>query len=136
DRFVGEQIAGDELWPGDPEALVATGFNLLGPDMVDSSDQVQRRLNTLADMTDVTSAVFLGLTLGCARCHDHKFDPLAQKDYYKMVAVFAPGERKDLPLAPAALVEKYDAAVKAVDKKIEDVNLKIRAILKIGRAHV
>ncbi len=88
DRFVKEQLAGDELWPDDPDALVATGFALLGPDMVDSSDQVQRRLNTLSDMTDVTSSVFLGLTLGCARCHDHKFEPLAQRDYYRLLAFF------------------------------------------------
>jgi hypothetical protein len=94
DRFVKEQIAGDELWPGDPQALVATGFNLLGPDMVDSSDQAQRRLNTLSDMTDVTASVFLGLTLGCARCHDHKFEPLSQKDYYRLMAFFTPAAFK------------------------------------------
>jgi hypothetical protein len=88
DRFVKEQVAGDELWPDDPQALVATGFNLLGPDMVDSSDQAQRRLNTLSDMTDVAASVFLGLTLGCARCHDHKFEPLSQKDYYRLMAFF------------------------------------------------
>jgi hypothetical protein len=99
DRFVKEQLAGDELWPDDPEALIATGFNLLGPDMVDSSDQVQRRLNTLSDMTDVTSAVLLGLTLGCARCHDHKFEPLPQKDYYRLQAFFTPAAfRNDRPV--------------------------------------
>ena len=56
DRFILEQLAGDEAFPGDPEALVATGFNLLGPDMTDASDQVQRRLNTLNDMTDTAGA--------------------------------------------------------------------------------
>ena len=56
DRFVREQIAGDELWPADRDALIATGFNLIGPDMTDSSDQIQRRLNTLNDMTDATAA--------------------------------------------------------------------------------
>ncbi len=80
DRFIREQIAGDELWPADPEAVTATGFNLLGPDMVDSSDQLQRRHNTLNDMTDTASLSFLGLTMGCARCHDHKFEPLSQRD--------------------------------------------------------
>ena len=81
DRFLREQIAGDELWPDSPEALTATAFNLLGPDMVDSADQVQRRINTLNDMTDVSASVFLGLTLGCARCHHHKFEPLTQRDW-------------------------------------------------------
>src|SRR5205823_50908 len=81
DRFVKEQLAGDELYPDDAAARTATGFNLLGPDMTDSSDPAQRRQNTLNDMTDTTSLVFLGLTLGCARCHDHKFEPLLQSDY-------------------------------------------------------
>ncbi len=103
DRFLREQVAGDELWPDDPEALVATGFNLLGPDMDDSSDQVQRRHNTLNDMTDTTAAVFLGLTLGCARCHDHKFEPLSQKDYYRLQAFYMPASfRRDAPVPTTA----------------------------------
>jgi cytochrome c553 len=92
DQFIREQLAGDELRPGDPEALTATAFNLLGPDMVDSSDQIQRRQNTLNDMTDTTSLAFLGLTLGCARCHDHKFEPLSQRDYYSLQAFFTPAK--------------------------------------------
>jgi hypothetical protein len=103
DRFVREQLAGDELWPDDPEALIATGFNLLGPDMVDSSDQIQRRQLTLSDMTDTTALVFLGLTMGCARCHDHKFEPLSQKDYYRLQAFFTPAAfRRETPVPTAA----------------------------------
>ncbi|HVR84562.1 MAG TPA: PSD1 and planctomycete cytochrome C domain-containing protein [Planctomycetota bacterium] len=103
DRFVREQVAGDLLWPGDPDALIATGFNLLGPDMVDSSDQIQRRQLTLSDMTDTTALVFLGLTLGCARCHDHKFEPLAQRDYYRLLAFFASAAfRRETPVPTAA----------------------------------
>jgi hypothetical protein len=103
DRFIREQLAGDELWPDDPDALIATGFNLLGPDMVDSSDQIQRRHLTLGDMTDTTALVFLGLTLGCARCHDHKFEPLAQKDYYRLLAFFTPAVfRRETPVPTAA----------------------------------
>ena len=110
DRFVKEQVAGDELWPGEPEALVATGFNLLGPDMVDSSDQAQRRLNTLSDMTDITASVFLGLTLGCARCHDHKFEPLSQKDYYKLMAFFTPAAfKRETPVPTPAERAACDA---------------------------
>ena len=92
DQFLLEQIAGDELWPDRPEALIATGFNLLGPDMVDSADQVQRRLNTLNDMTDTAASVVLSLTLSCARCHDHKFEPFTQRDYFRLQAFFAPAE--------------------------------------------
>lgn len=99
DRFLEEQVAGDELWPDDPDALIATGFNLLGPDMVDSSDQVQRRQLTLTDMTDTTALVFLGLTLGCARCHDHKFEPLSQRDYYRLQAFYVSAAfRRDTPV--------------------------------------
>ena len=90
DRFIREQVAGDEIYPSEPAALVATGFNLLGPDMVDSSDQVQRRLLTLNDMTDTTALTFLGLTIGCAKCHDHPFEPLKQRDYYSLQAFFTP----------------------------------------------
>jgi Protein of unknown function (DUF1553)/Protein of unknown function (DUF1549) len=100
DRFIVEQLAGDELFPDDADARIATGFNLLGPDMTDSSNQAQRRQNTLDDMTDTTGLVFLGMTIGCARCHDHKFEPIAQADFYRVQAFFAPADfRKDVPVA-------------------------------------
>ncbi len=103
DRFVIEQLAGDEAYPGDPDARIATGFNLLGPDMTDSSDQAQRRLNTLNDMTDTAGLAFLGLTITCARCHDHKFEPIPQTDYFRLQAFFTPAAfRKDLPVATPA----------------------------------
>ncbi|MEZ0266101.1 MAG: PSD1 and planctomycete cytochrome C domain-containing protein [Phycisphaerae bacterium] len=112
DEFVKEQIAGDELWPDSPDARVATGFALLGPDMVDSSDQVQRRLNTLNDAVDTAGLALLGLTIGCARCHDHKFEPLAQKDYYRLQAFFAPAKFvRDQPIPSAADRAAYDAAM-------------------------
>lgn len=112
DRFVREQLAGDELWPHDPESVTATGFNLLGPDMVDSSDQIQRRHNTLNDMTDTASLVFLGLTMGCARCHDHKFEPLSQRDYYALQAFFTPVKfDREKPIPTPAILAAYEAAM-------------------------
>ena len=111
DRFVLEQLAGDEAFPGDPEALVATGFNLLGPDMTDASDQAQRRLNTLNDMTDTAGLAFLGLTIACARCHDHKFEPIPQTDYFRLQAFFTPAAfRRDLPVATAEQAKAHAAA--------------------------
>ncbi len=89
DRFVKEQIAGDELYPDNPEALIATGFNRHFPDESNARNLMQRRQEILNDVTDVTGAVFLGLTYGCARCHDHKFDPILQRDYYRLQAFFA-----------------------------------------------
>jgi hypothetical protein len=111
DRFVKEQLSGDELYPNDPDALIATGFNLLGPDMTDSADQVARRHNTLNDMTDTTGLVFLGLTVGCARCHDHKYEPLTQRDYYALQSHFVGARfRTDLPAyTPAQAAEHGEA---------------------------
>ena len=89
DRFVREQIAGDELYPGDPDALVAMGFNRHWTDETNAAALFPRRQETLDDMTNVTGAAFLGMTYGCARCHDHKFDPILHKDYYRLQAFFA-----------------------------------------------
>ncbi|MBX7208318.1 MAG: DUF1549 and DUF1553 domain-containing protein [Verrucomicrobiaceae bacterium] len=111
DRFIREQLAGDELWPADPQAVIATGFALLGPDMVDSSDQVQRRHNTLNDVTDTTAMVFLGLTMTCARCHDHKFEPLSQRDYYSLQAFFNSASfERSRPVPTPEQQRAFDAA--------------------------
>lgn len=95
DRFIKEQIAGDELWPDDPDALVATGFNRHYPDEYNARNLMQRRQEILNDITDTVGAVFLGTTYGCARCHDHKYDPVLQKDYYRLQAFFAATRAKD-----------------------------------------
>jgi hypothetical protein len=91
DRFIREQIAGDELFPEDVEAQQGTGFYTVGTnrDMLYKVEDINRE-EQLTDFTDTTGSVFLGLTIGCARCHDHKFDPLPQRDYYRMQAIFAP----------------------------------------------
>ncbi len=90
DRFVQEQLAGDELFPDDVEALAGTGFLRLGIYEYNSRDVALQWSNILNDITDVTADVFAGVGLQCARCHDHKFDPLLQKDYYRWQAFFAP----------------------------------------------
>ena len=88
DKFIKEQIAGDALGVD-----AATGFLVAGPhDIVKSPDinlTLMQRQDELADMVNTTGTAFLGLTMGCARCHNHKFDPILQKDYYAMQAVFA-----------------------------------------------
>src|SRR4051812_12478929 len=88
DRFVKQQLAGDELEPNNLEAIIATGFNRLWPDEYNAANLEQRRQEILDDMTDTTGFVFLGLTIGCARCHDHKYDPTLQKDYFRLQAFF------------------------------------------------
>ncbi len=85
-EFIGQQLAGDELWPGDESALIATGFLFCGPDMPDINQQEERRHTFLNDMTATVSSVFLGLQMGCAACHDHKYDPISQADFYRLRA--------------------------------------------------
>jgi hypothetical protein len=102
-RFVQEQLAGDVLWPDDPQGVVATGFIAAGPwDFVghvelpeSKTDGLIARYNDRDDMVTTTMSTFLSLTVGCARCHDHKFDPISMRDYYSLQAVFAGVDRAD-----------------------------------------
>ncbi len=96
DRFITEQLAGDEMSstnddPKRDEMLVAAGFNRLGPLRKNAGNQevASSRNEVLTEMTNIVGAAFLGVTVGCARCHDHKFDPIRQSDYYRMQAYFA-----------------------------------------------
>jgi cytochrome c553 len=93
DRFVIEQLAGDELPDKSLETHVATGFLRLGHWDDEPADPATDRYDQLDDIVSTTGQAFLGLTIGCARCHDHKFEPLATRDYYSLVAVFNPLER-------------------------------------------
>jgi Protein of unknown function (DUF1553)/Protein of unknown function (DUF1549) len=93
DRFILEQLTGDELPDADTDTLIASGFSRLGPWDDEPADVNEDRFDQLDDMVSTTSLVFLGLTLGCARCHNHKFEPLTMHDYYRMVAVFDPLKR-------------------------------------------
>jgi hypothetical protein len=88
DRFVLEQLAGDELPDADADSLIATGFHRLGPWDDEPADPKEDRFDQLDDVVSTTSLAFLGLTVGCARCHDHKFEALTMHDYYRLVAVF------------------------------------------------
>ena len=100
DRFVQQQIAGDELWPDDPQSAIATGFLLCGPDMPDINDQDERRHTILNELAATVGSVFLGLSVGCAQCHDHKIDPISQPDFYRLRAFFDRGDIfKDHPIA-------------------------------------
>ncbi|MBU6302759.1 MAG: DUF1549 domain-containing protein [Verrucomicrobia bacterium] len=93
DRFVLEQIAGDELDDASVETHVATGFLRLGHWDDEPADPQTDRYDQLDDIVSTTGQAFLGLTIGCARCHDHKFEPLTTRDYYSLVSIFEPLER-------------------------------------------
>ncbi len=115
DAFVKWQLAGDELAPDDPLALKATGFLAAG---VHSTQITQRevekhRYDELDDMLATTGTAMLGLTIGCARCHDHKYDPIPQADYYRLVSAFTTTVRSEIELPVAA--EEYRRAKAAFD---------------------
>ncbi|MDB5389137.1 MAG: hypothetical protein JWM11_4783 [Planctomycetaceae bacterium] len=113
DEFVRRQIAGDILHPGDPAAAVATGWLLCGPDMPDINLKEERRHVVLNELTSSVGAVFLGLQIGCAQCHDHKFDPLSQADFYRLRACFESAEIfRDHPIPTAADLQSLEAARK------------------------
>lgn len=136
-RFIQEQVAGDELWPEDPDAVIATAFNLLGPDMVDSADQIQRRWLTLSDMTDTTATAFLGLTLGCARCHEHKLEPFTQDDYYSFQAYFAGTEfHRDLPVPTPAERRQHELELAGYNALTKRLHQQLRELTDPCRARL
>jgi hypothetical protein len=93
DRIIIEQLAGDELPDATPETHIATGFLRLGHWDDEPADPPADRFDQLDDIVSTTGQAFLGLTIGCARCHDHKFEPLSTRDYYSLVSIFEPLER-------------------------------------------
>jgi hypothetical protein len=121
DRFVTEQIAGDEIAPGDPECETAAVFHRLGPVRRNAGNPeiAASRNEVLTERTDVIGAAFLGLTIGCARCHDHKFDPISQKDYYRLQAYLAATEEHDINLAPPEEKEKWERQTLSINNQIK-----------------
>ena len=100
DRFVKEQLAGDELWPDDQQALIATGFLRNFPDEINARDLNLKKQEVANDLTDTVGTVLLGSTVGCAQCHNHKFDKISQKEYYQLQAYFVNTSwRDDVPAA-------------------------------------
>jgi len=108
-QFVQWQLAGDEFAPGNAEAMMATGFLGAGvfPTQITANEVERVRYDALDDMLATTGSAMLGLTIGCARCHDHKFDPIPAHDYYRMLSTFTTTVRSnvDLELDPARAAE-------------------------------
>ncbi len=137
DRFVALQLAGDELEPDDPDAVVATGFNRCYPDMVDLNDQGLRRQNALDDIAETASLTFLGLTMGCARCHDHKFDPISQVDFYRLQAFFSPARfRDDYPILAPADRSALEAKAEAWRREMAETQAQILALEAPARSKI
>ena len=110
DRFLQEQIAGDVLWPENSQAVIATGFLAAGPwdfvGQVETKSPILRRSARSLDLDDTATQVMtstMAMTVNCARCHDHKLDPISQREYYQLRAVFAGVRREDRVVSDAAL---------------------------------
>ena len=128
DRFLLEQLAGDEIAPKEDENLIAAGFNRLGPLRKNAGNQEvsSSRNEVLTEMTNIVGSALLGVTLGCARCHDHKFDPFRQSDYYRLQAYFAATQGYDVP----KYTPKEQAAWKAKAEPVEREMKQLREAMK------
>jgi mono/diheme cytochrome c family protein len=134
DQFVREQLAGDELDKPTFEAKVATGFYRLGAWDDEPDDKKTARYDELDDIIRTSTSAFLGLTVNCARCHDHKFDAIPQLEYYRLLAFFHGVKHKDdVPLVPQEEVDRYNAAMAAVDQRVKDLNATIAEVEKPAR---
>ncbi|MBK5294600.1 MAG: PSD1 domain-containing protein [Acidobacteriia bacterium] len=137
-QFVREQIAGDLLPPPAGEevnttGIIATGFLALGPKLVAEQDKVKMFYDIVDEQIDVVGKAFLGLTISCARCHDHKFDPITIKDYYSLASIFASTRQLEqiegtvsklfyAPLAGKVVAERYASHQKSLANKQKEID--------------
>jgi mono/diheme cytochrome c family protein len=129
DEFIKEQLAGDELRPDDPEALIASGFLQLGIYEYNQRDVVTQWNAILNEITDVTADVFLAQGLQCARCHDHKYDPLLQKDYFRLRAYFeAYSPECDAPLGSAEELAAHADRLAAWEAKTAELRRELAEV--------
>ncbi len=132
--FLQEQLAGDELWPDKEEALVATGFMAQFPDNSNSRDLVQRKYQITTDITDTVGKVVLGQTVECARCHNHKFDKISQKDYFSLQSFFANIAPVDnIPAKKGVIEAKYEQELAKWEDATKDIRDKQKAIIDTHR---
>ena len=130
DAFLRDQIAGDALHPNDPKGLIATGFLAAGPwDFVGQAETpspVLKRLARADDLDDMVTQVLAAtcaVTINCARCHDHKLDPISQEEYYRLLSVFAGVKRGNRPLSPREEKE-YNAKREPLEKRLAEIKSK------------
>ena len=129
-EFVLEQLAGDELPADDPSLMAAAGFMRLGIYEYNQRDARGHWNDIMNEMTDVAGDVFLGISLACARCHDHKFDPIPQTDYFKMRAFFEPVIwRDDIPAATKAQQAHYQKQLSIWKEATQEIQERIDAII-------
>ncbi|MFC1757327.1 PSD1 and planctomycete cytochrome C domain-containing protein [Planctomycetota bacterium] len=127
DEFIRHQVAGDLL--GDRDDAIGTGFFAIGPtyrsDGGDPDSVAQAKSETLDDRVDTMSRAFLGITVACARCHDHKFDPVPTLDYYSLAGVFNNSRSLKVPLASQSEIDSFNAmqnAIKQLDQQVKEID--------------
>ncbi len=127
-QFLTEQLAGDEIDPKNETLLVASGFNRLGPLRKNAGNQevASSRSEVLTEMTNIVGAGILGVTLGCARCHDHKFDPIRHSDYYRMQGYFAQTQENDIVVASEQEKAEWKAQVEPIEKEMRTLRFQMR----------
>jgi hypothetical protein len=128
DVFLREQLAGDEMDASNDKLLVASGFNRLGPLRKNAGNQdvASSRTEVLTEMTNIVGASMLGVTVGCARCHDHKFDPFRQSDYYRLQAYFAQTQPKDIIIATPEEQARWKATVEPIEAEMRKLRFSMR----------
>lgn len=138
DTFVRWQLAGDELEPDNSQALAATGFivagihTVLGDNLMEE-ERIRERYNELDDMIATTGSAMLALTLGCARCHDHKYDPVPRRDYYRMLCAFNGGDRTEILLARLDDAMRYREAEAKWKKEFDADKKRLDVLLDQAR---
>lgn len=131
DRFLSEQLAADELDPTNLEIQPALGFIRLPPFRTNSGNQnfERNRQEFLTTVTDTVGSVFLAMTVGCARCHDHKIDPIPQTDYYRLQAYFASTVPANLPLASTEAVDEWNRQSSTVSETLAELDARRTRLL-------
>ena len=125
DQFVKWQIAGDELAPDDPEAMAATGFLGAGvyPTQITFSEAERVRFDATDDMLSTMGSAMLATTIGCARCHDHKYDPIPTRDYYELLSAFTQTVRSEIDIETnkptGAAVDKYEGDLRKLEAEAD-----------------
>jgi Protein of unknown function (DUF1553)/Protein of unknown function (DUF1549) len=131
DRFIEEQLAGDELWPKDQEALIATGFLRGYPDEINARDLNLKKQEIAVDLTNTTGSVFLATTVGCANCHNHKFDKISQKEYFQLQAFFVNASaRDDVPAIAGDAWTDYQQRLARYNEATKEIREQMDALLK------
>jgi hypothetical protein len=145
DRFIKEQLAGDEMPGFDPEAIVATGYYRLGLWDDEPADPLQARFDEFDDIVATTAQAFLGMTINCARCHDHKIDPIPQADYYRLLSFVQDVPRFNYSedtrsavaltdLAPPGTRAAYEDELRQRDARLEELRQAMRKIEEVAIA--